>query len=102
MNWSSAATVEYGFLVAATPILCYIIFNWEHYTYYESTFIDRFLGAARGIPFERYAILRHWSLELFFSRPRPSAFLAGLFAYPTPVLFLLDAGINLSHLASPL
>src|SRR5215510_7090742 len=37
--WSSLAIIIYSFLAAATPILCYIIFNREHYTYYESTYL---------------------------------------------------------------
>ena len=38
---ASLAIVLYGFFAAATPILCYIIFNWDHYTSYEGlgTFI---------------------------------------------------------------
>src|SRR5438477_1670641 len=48
--WSSLAVIVYSFLAAATPILCYIIFNREHYTYYEGVFLHDFWHALRGIP----------------------------------------------------
>ena len=48
--WSSLAVIVYSFLAAATPILCYIIFNREHYTYYEGAYIRDFWHALRGIP----------------------------------------------------
>ncbi len=46
--WISVLTVAFGFLVAATPIICYIIFNREHYTYYEGAYLHRFWDAVRG------------------------------------------------------
>jgi hypothetical protein len=48
--WSSVAVIVYSFLAAATPILCYIIFNREHYTSYEGAYIHRFWDAVRGTP----------------------------------------------------
>src|SRR5439155_17622226 len=46
----SMAVIVYGFLAAATPILCYIIFNWGDYRYYEGTYLHQFLDAVRGTP----------------------------------------------------
>src|SRR5437016_846839 len=38
VTWTSLAIVVYGFLAAAMPILCYIIFRHGDYTYYEGTY----------------------------------------------------------------
>jgi hypothetical protein len=97
IKWSSPATVAYGFLVAAAPILCYIIFNWEHYAYYESTFINRFLGAARGHPIPndmRYYVTSLWSC--FFRVPGPRFFLPDYLPIPVPYYFFLLPGLILA------
>jgi len=94
IKWSSAATVAYGFLVAAAPILCYILFNWEHYTYYEGTFIHRFLGAARGQPVPndmRYYITGLWSC--FFRVPGPRLFLPDFLPVPLAYYFFVLPGL---------
>jgi hypothetical protein len=44
-TWSSLAVFVYGFAVAGTPILCYIIFNRQAYAYYESNFLRDFAAA---------------------------------------------------------
>jgi hypothetical protein len=46
--WSSLALIVYSFLAAATPILSYIIFNREHYTYYEGAYLQQFWDGLRG------------------------------------------------------
>ena len=94
IKWDSTATVAYGFLVAATPIVCYIIFNWEHYTYYEGTFIHRFLGAARGHPVPndmRYYVTGLWSC--FFCVPGPRLFLRDVLPIPLAYYFFLLPGL---------
>jgi hypothetical protein len=94
IKWSSAATVAYGFVVAATPILCYIIFNWEHYTYYEGTFIHPFLGAARGHPAPndmRYYVTGLWSC--FFRIPGPRLFFPDFLPIPLAYYFFLLPGL---------
>jgi len=48
--WSELTLIVYSFLAAATPIFCYIIFNWGNYTYYEGTYLHRFWDAVRGTP----------------------------------------------------
>ena len=50
VTWTSVAIVVYGFLAAAIPILCYIIFRWNDYTYYEGTYIRPFLDTILGRP----------------------------------------------------
>src|SRR5437762_8022548 len=94
IKWGSAATVVYGFVVAAIPILCYILFNWEHYTYYEGTFIHRFLGAARGQPVPndmRYYITGLWSC--FFRVPGPRLFLPDFLPVPLAYYFFVLPGL---------
>ena len=48
--WNSLALIVYSFLAAATPILCYFIFNREAYTSYEGMYLHQFLDAVRGTP----------------------------------------------------
>jgi hypothetical protein len=94
IKWSSAATVAYGFLVAATPILCYIIFNWEHYTYYEGKFVERFSHALRGNPAPndmRYYVTGLWSC--FFGVPGPRLFLPDFLPIPLAYYFFLLPGL---------
>ena len=50
VTWSSLALIVYSFLAAATPILCYIIFNRESYTYYEGAYLHRILERGAGNP----------------------------------------------------
>ena len=92
--WSSLALIVYSFLAAATPILCYIIFNREAYTSYEGTYLRDFWHAVRGIPApSRCAILCDWALELFFCCPLlASAFVSGFFAYSVAILLVLSPG----------
>jgi hypothetical protein len=51
-TWNSLAVVAYGFLAAAMPILLYIVFNRDAYTYYESRFARDFWRALRSGPFQ--------------------------------------------------
>ena len=51
VTWTSLALVVYGFLAAAAPILLYIEFNREAYTYYESSFLRDFWHAMQSAPF---------------------------------------------------
>lgn len=49
-NWTAASLVLYSCLAAATPILCFIVFNRDDYTRYEANFVHTFLEAVRGHP----------------------------------------------------
>jgi len=97
IKWSSVATVGYGFVAAATPILCYIIFNWEHYTYYEGKFMERFSHALRGNPDPndmQYYVTGLWSC--FFRVPGPRLFLPDFLPIPLPYYWLLLPGFALA------
>ena len=96
-TWSSLAVVLYGFAVAAVPILCYIIFNYGSYTYYEGTFIHPFLDAVRGRP-GRYD-MRYYVTQLrscFFGVPGPRLFFPGFLPIPLPYYWFLLAGFALA------
>src|SRR6184192_453854 len=63
-TWSSLAVFVYSFLTAATPILCYIIFNRDHYTSYEGAYLHQFWNAVRGAPAPndvRYYVTGLWN-----------------------------------------
>jgi len=97
IKWGLAATVAYSFVVAATPILCYIIFNWEHYTSYEGAFIQRFLGAARGHPIPndmRYYVTGLWSC--FFRIPGPRLLCPDFLPVPLAYYFFMLPGLILA------
>ena len=99
--WISVLTVGFGFVVAATPIICYIIFNREHYTYYEGTFIHRFLAAMRGHPDPND--MRYYLTQLrncFFSVPGPRLFLPDFLLIPLPYYLFLLPGLILALLQS--
>jgi len=94
IKWNWAATVAYGFVVAATPILCYIFFNWEHYTYYEGKFMERFMGAARGHPAPndmQYYVTGLWGC--FFRVPGPRLFIPDFLPIPVAYYFFLLPGL---------
>jgi hypothetical protein len=97
IQWSSVWIVTYSFLAAAMPILCYIVFNREHYTYYESTFIRRFCGALQGNPPPndiRFYATQLWNL--FFGIPGPRLFLTDFLPIPLPYYALLLPGLGLA------
>ena len=98
VTWTSLAIVVYGFLAAAMPILCYIIFRWKDYTYYEGTYIRPFLDTMLGRPAPhdmRYYVTGLW--ECFFA---PYSWLRRLFPdflpIPLPYYWLLVPGFVLA------
>jgi hypothetical protein len=94
IKWSSAATVASGFVVAAMPILCYIIFNWGHYTFYEGKFMERFFHALRGNPAPndmQYYVTGLWSC--FFGIPGPRLFFPTFLPIPLPYYVFLVPGL---------
>jgi hypothetical protein len=97
VKWSSVSIVIYGLAAAAMPILCYIIFNREHYTYYEGTFIHRFWAALRGHPDPND--IRYYVTQLrdcFFGVPGPRLFVPDFLPIPLPYYLLLLPGFILA------
>ena len=98
IKWSSVSIFAYGFVVAATPILCYIIFNREHYTYYEGTYIRDFWHASRGIaaPHDvRYYVTGLWNC-FFAAHFWPRLLFPDFLPIPLPYYWLLLPGFVLA------
>jgi hypothetical protein len=98
ITWSSLAVIVYSFLAAATPILCYIIFNREHYTYYEGTYIHRFWDAVRGTPAPndmRYYVTGLWNC-FFAAQWWPRLLFPDFLPIPLPYYWLLLPGFVLA------
>jgi len=97
VTWVSLALTVYGFLVAATPILLYIWFNREAYTYYESAFVHNFWQAMRIAPFP--VGLRPYINQLsdcFFRVPAYRFFIPDTLPIPLPYYWLLLPGFALA------
>jgi hypothetical protein len=96
--WSSLAVIVYSCLAAATPILCYIIFNREHYTYYEGAYIHRFWDAVRGTPSPndmRYYVTGLWNC-FFAAHFWPRLLFPDFLPIPLPYYWLLLPGFVLA------
>src|SRR6266567_4462524 len=96
--WSSLAVIVYSFLAAATPILCYIIFNREHYTYYEGAYLHRFWDAVRGTPAPndiRYYVTGLWNC-FFAAHFWPRLLFPDFLPIPLPYYWLLLPGFVLA------
>ena len=97
VTWSSLALVAYGFLAAAAPILLYILFNRENYTYYESSFLRDFWHALQSAPFPNG--IRPYIEQLrscFFSIPAVRFFIPDTLPIPLPYYWLLVPGFVLA------
>jgi hypothetical protein len=96
-TWTSLAVVLYGFLSAATPILLYIWFNHEAYTYYESGFVRNFRDAMRIAPFP--SGIRPYIDQLrncFFRVPGYRFFIPDALPIPLPYYWFLVPGVVLA------
>jgi DNA-binding beta-propeller fold protein YncE len=96
--WSSVAIIVYGFLAAATPILCYIIFNRESYTYYEGAYLHQFWDAVRGTPAPhdmRYYITGLWKC-FFAALFWPRLLFPDFLPIPLPYYWFLVPGVVLA------
>ena len=96
--WSSLAVIVYSFLAAATPILCYIIFNREHYTYYEGAYLHQFWDAVRGTPAPndmRYYVTGLWNC-FFAAQFWPRLLFPDFLPIPLPYYFFLVPGLVLT------
>jgi hypothetical protein len=96
--WRSLALIVYSFLAAATPILCYIIFNRESYTYYEGTYLHQFWDAVRGTPAPhdmRYYVTGLWKC-FFAAQFWPRLLFPDFLPIPLPYYWLLLPGFVLA------
>jgi DNA-binding beta-propeller fold protein YncE len=94
VTWSSLAIVGYAFAVAATPILLYIVFNRDAYTYYESSFVRDFWHGVQTAPFP--AGIRPYTKQLwdcFFSIPALRFFIPDTLPIPLPYYWFLVPGV---------
>ncbi len=97
VTWGSLALVTYGFVVAATPILLYIVFNHQAYTLYESAFVRDFRHAMQSAPFPNG--IRPFTKQLyecFFGIPGPRFFIPDTLPIPLPYYWLLAPGFVLA------
>src|SRR6266498_1499331 len=98
VTWTSLAIVMYGFLAAAMPILCYIIFRHGDYTYYEGTYIRDFWHALRGTPAPhdvRYYVTGLWNC-FFAAYFWPRLLFPDFLPIPLPYYWLLLPGFVLA------
>jgi DNA-binding beta-propeller fold protein YncE len=96
--WSSLVLIVYSFLAAATPILCYIIFNRGSYTYYEGAYIRDFWHALRGIPAPhdvRYYVTGVWNC-FFAAHFWPRLLFPDFLPIPLPYYWFLVPGVVLA------
>jgi DNA-binding beta-propeller fold protein YncE len=96
--WSSLALIVYSFLAAATTILCYIIFRFGDYTYYEGTYIRDFWHALRGIPAPhdvRYYVTGLWNC-FFAAHFWPRLLFPDFLPIPLPYYWFLVPGVVLA------
>jgi DNA-binding beta-propeller fold protein YncE len=96
--WSSLALIVYSFLAAATTILCYIIFRFGDYTYYEGTYIRDFWHALRGIPAPhdvRYYVTGLWNC-FFAAQFWPRLLFPDFLPIPLPYYWFLVPGVVLA------
>ena len=96
-KWKEVAIVAYTWLVAATPILCYIVFNRNAYTLYENSFIHSFWQAVRGHPEPNdlsYYFMRLW--DCFFHVPGNRFFIPDVLPIPLAYYAFLLPGIALT------
>jgi DNA-binding beta-propeller fold protein YncE len=96
-TWTSLGIIPYGFLAAATPILLYIAFNRNTYTYYESSFVRDFWHAAQRAPFptgiQPYV---EQCRSCFFSVPAQRFFIPDTLPIPLPYYWFLVPGFALA------
>ena len=97
VTWTSLGIILYGFLAAATPILLYIIFNRDAYTYYEASFVRDFWHALQTAPFPNG--IRPYIdqfLSCFISVPGQRFFIPDSLPIPLPYYWFLLPGAVLS------
>jgi DNA-binding beta-propeller fold protein YncE len=96
-TWNSLAIFVYAFLAAAMPILIYIVFNRNAYTYYESSFVRDFWRAVHRGPFP--SGIRDYIEQCrscFFSVPALRFFIPDTLPIPLPYYWFLVPGFALA------
>jgi DNA-binding beta-propeller fold protein YncE len=96
-TWTSLAIFVYALLVAAMPILIYMVVNRNAYTYYESSFVRDFLRAAHSGPFP--SGIRDYidqCRSCFFSVPAMRFFIPDTLPIPLPYYWFLVPGFALA------
>jgi hypothetical protein len=97
MIWSSLAVVVYSSLAAAMPILLYILFNRNAYTYYESSFFRNFWHAVRTAPFpSSIQPYIEQCRSCFFSVPAQRFFIPDTLPIPLAYYWFLVPGFVLA------
>jgi DNA-binding beta-propeller fold protein YncE len=97
VTWSSLAAMVYGFAAAAMPILFYIAFNHNAYTYYESSFVRDFWHAVRSASFPNsIQPYIEQCRSCFFAVPGQRFFIPDTLPIPLPYYWLLLPGLVLS------
>lgn len=96
-KWNAIAIVAYSWLVAATPILCYVVFNRNAYTLYENSFIHSFWQAVRGHP-EPNDLSSYFKQlwDCFFHVPGNRFFIPDVLPIPLAYYLFLVPGIGLA------
>src|SRR5206468_6638145 len=97
-TWRALAVIVYSFLAAATTIICYIIFNWQYYTYYEGAYLHQFWNAVRGTPAPnnmQYYVTGLWKC-FFAAQYWPRLLFPDFLPIPLPYYWLLVPGFALA------
>ena len=97
VTWGSLGIFLYGFLAAAAPILLYILFNRQAYTYYETNFVRDFWHALQTAPFPNG--IRPYIDQFrrcFLSVPAQRFLIPDSLPIPLPYYWLLLPGTLLS------
>lgn len=97
LNGRRVVTVVYGFAAAALPMLAYIVFNRNDYTFHDSPYLNRFLQAVRGHPSPNDITYFIQNLRAcFFGIPGPRLFFPDALPIPLPYYWLLVPGFALA------
>lgn len=96
-SWKAVLLVTFGFVVAATPIICYIIFNRQEYTLYEASFIRDFWHAVRlNRPPNDITHYTRPLVNCLFRVPGPRFLIPDVLPIPLPYYFFLVPGLVLA------
>jgi hypothetical protein len=98
-TWSSVSLVVYGWVAAAIPILCYIVFNREDYTRYEAAFVHDFWQAMSGHHTTSLKDMNSYAKQLwgcFFSVSGFRFFIPDVLPIPLPYYCFLLPGLVLA------